>query len=294
MRFSIHGNTLLLSRNAVPFVRKRLCAAWRPVGVFLLVSALAVGCGDDDGSTAGPDSGSLEDATTGDGGPDDDGALPDASPGPQVCAAGAEGLECLFKSHAEVAASCDPEALQALRESLEARHGWLPAWHDGEALFVTYNDSAAVAGEFNGWDPEAVSTAQLCGSEIYTVLVPVTSGRWPYKLVAYDLWVLDPCATTTTLGPTTTSWRGEIGPGGFCPTSLRRLEPNPPLRPRTRRVALKRKREGRRGVSLPARPLEGSFDDPFQEGEGHEAKERLSEARLSPEGVSEGGLRVGG
>ena len=198
MNTSISITARLFLRTVVSLVTKRLSAPWRRVGVFLLLwvlgvpCLLCVGCGADDGATSGPDATIPGDAATGDGGQGADGALPDASPGPQVCAAGAEGLECLFESHAEVAASCDSAALQAFRESLEARHGWLPAWHEGEALFVTYNDPAAVAGEFNEWDPDAASTTQLCGSEIYTALVPVPSGRWPYKLVAYDVWVLDP------------------------------------------------------------------------------------------------------
>ncbi len=69
---------------------------------------------------------------------------PSAASGP--CPAGADGLDCLFALHDEVVAGCDPVRLDDLFESLEARVGELPAWHEGRALFVSIGDSVAPAG----------------------------------------------------------------------------------------------------------------------------------------------------
>jgi predicted alpha/beta superfamily hydrolase len=73
-----------------------------------------------------------------------------------------------------------------------ARRGTLPAWHQGRALFVTWGNGAAVAGDFNGWDPNLEGTLQMCGSDLWIADVAVASGRHDYKLVRDGVWFLDP------------------------------------------------------------------------------------------------------
>ncbi len=117
---------------------------------------------------------------------------PDSPDGP--CPAGPAGLACLFALHDEVVAGCDPARLVDLDASLAARHGDLPAWRDGRALFLTRGGPAAIAGSFNGWDPTALATAPLCGGDLHTATAAVPSGRHEYKLVRGDQWSLDPLA----------------------------------------------------------------------------------------------------
>jgi len=127
--------------------------------------------------------------------PPDAAPLPDAAPPdaavPGTCPAGPAGLACLLGQWDGLAA-CAPAEVAAFRASLVARHGDLPAWHDGRALFVTFGGPAGVAGEWNTWDPAALVTAQVCGSDVYVAEAAVASGRYAYKLVDGDTWSLDP------------------------------------------------------------------------------------------------------
>src|SRR5262245_19837013 len=102
------------------------------VTISLLLGALVLGagCGSEPGTemTVGPPTG-------------------DDPPG--VCPAGADGLACTLDLYGEVVRTCDPDALRALEDSLAAREGTLPVWHDGIALFVSRGGPVDVAGEFN-------------------------------------------------------------------------------------------------------------------------------------------------
>jgi len=116
----------------------------------------------------------------------------DAATPAGACAAGGAGLDCLFELVDEVDGSCDATRLDHLRTSLSARHGSFPVWHQGRALFVSYGASVAVAGEFNDWQADALSTLQLCGSDIYLASTSIVSGRYSYKVVSGGVWSLDP------------------------------------------------------------------------------------------------------
>jgi enterochelin esterase-like enzyme len=152
----------------------------------LLIAALAAvtatGCSfDRNAAGADPDGGSDPVADAG----------PDAGPD-GTCSAGADGLDCLFALYDEVVTGCDPDRLAALAASIDARHGSLPAWQDGRALFASHDRSLAIAGDWNGWSTEASPTVQICGSSLYLADVAIPSGRYPYKVVAGDTWSLDP------------------------------------------------------------------------------------------------------
>lgn len=145
-----------------------------------------------DGRAADDDGGALDAAGGGpvdDHGDGDAGVLP-SDPAP--CPAGPAGLDCLFAQWDALAGGCDAPLLAAFEESVARRHGDLPAWHAGRALFVTRGGPAAVAGTWNNWSPTALVTAQLCGGPLWVAEAPVPSGRHEYKLVRGGVYALDP------------------------------------------------------------------------------------------------------
>jgi hypothetical protein len=148
----------------------------------LLAAALAA-CGGGGGDAVAPDAGGAPDA----GAPADDAA----PPGPQACAAGGDGLDCLFAQW-DALDRCDAELLAAFAASMEARRGALPAWHQGRALFASWSRPVAVAGDFNGWSDAALVTAPVCGTALHVAEAAVASGRHEYKLVDAGTWQLDP------------------------------------------------------------------------------------------------------
>ncbi len=166
-------------------------ATYRCAFALLLASA---GCGGGSGATD-PDGSVTADAEpdgpdAGPGAPDAAGPNADAAPGD--CPTDATGLACVLDLYDQVAAGCDPDLLAALDAALTARHGDLPLWYQGRALFVTRGEAAAVAGEFDDWSTSALLTSQLCGSELYLADTTIASGFYQYKLVRGDSWLLDP------------------------------------------------------------------------------------------------------
>ena len=152
-------------------------------GVGLFATCILVACL---GCQSAPERDTQESPAQSTGGKADD---PSAEAGP--CPAGGDGLDCLFALHDEVTAGCDPDRFDDLFESLEARVGSLPAWHDGRALFVSIGDAVAPAGTWNGWSPDQ-ATEPLCGSDLHTAVIDIASGLHEYKLVGPDGWQLDP------------------------------------------------------------------------------------------------------
>lgn len=123
----------------------------------------------------------------------DAGVRPDASGTTNACPAGPSGLQCLMDLFDEVSTTCDTTRLDDLRASLTARHGDLPAWYQGRALFVTYGGSAAIAGDFDSWSTTSLATEELCGSEIFAASASIPTGFYTYKLVyTGSTWKLDP------------------------------------------------------------------------------------------------------
>jgi predicted alpha/beta superfamily hydrolase len=127
-----------------------------------------------------------------DAGPEVD-AAPDGRDGPpsNACDPGPSGLACLFDLW-DGRDGCDEAWVAAFRESIDRRHGELPAWHDGKALFVTRGASASVAGDLNDWQTNDLVTQRVCGTDLYAVQAAVASGRYAYKLVYGSTWRLDP------------------------------------------------------------------------------------------------------
>ncbi len=150
-----------------------------------LCAAALVACGNSGPAGDGADAAPPTDGAT-------DGGRPDAGGTASACPTGPAGLHCLIDLLDEVAATCDPGRLEELRASLTARHGDLPAWYEGRALFVTYGGSAAIAGDFDGWSTTALATEELCGSELFTASVSIPTGFYAYKLVYSGSWKLDP------------------------------------------------------------------------------------------------------
>jgi predicted alpha/beta superfamily hydrolase len=117
---------------------------------------------------------------------------PDAAPpDPTACSPGADGLACLFELW-DRAADCEPDVVAALADSFEARRGTLPAWHDGRALFVSYDSAVAVAGAFNDWLDDALITEVVCATQLFAAEAAITSGHYQYKIVDGGAWKLDP------------------------------------------------------------------------------------------------------
>ena len=148
--------------------------ALNPFAVCIFVACLA-------GCLSVPDQGSDSRSTRAD--------EPNTLVGP--CPAGADGLDCLFALHDEVVAGCDPDRFDDLFESLEARVGELPAWHEGRALFASIGDPVAPAGTWNQWSPDQ-ATEPVCGTDLHTADIPLPSGFHEYKLVGPGGWQLDP------------------------------------------------------------------------------------------------------
>jgi len=128
-------------------------------------------------------------ATPNDDTPPPDGGVRDG-PADLACPDGSAGTACVIALHDRVAATCAPSAAARLIAALEARRGTWPLWSDGRALFVT-DAPVDIAGGFDDWRGDAATTP-LCDTGLATAIVPVPSGRWPYKLVAGDAWTLDP------------------------------------------------------------------------------------------------------
>jgi enterochelin esterase-like enzyme len=117
-------------------------------------------------------------------------AATDAAMPPGTCPAGPGGLDCVFSLWDQLRTACDPAVLTAFAASIDARHGDLPLWRGGRAVFIS-RAAAAVAAAFNNWMP-GPPMPQLCGGALYAAEVAVPSGRNPYKLVFDGTWKLDP------------------------------------------------------------------------------------------------------
>ncbi len=109
------------------------------------------------------------------------------------CPTGGAGLDCLFAQWDALSAACDTGLLAAFDASIAARHGDLPAWRAGRALFVTRDAPAHVAGDWNGWNDAEIATASVCASgSLFVAEDSVPSGRHRYKLRQAGTWKLDP------------------------------------------------------------------------------------------------------
>jgi len=76
-----------------------------------------------------------------------------------------------------------------------------PVSADGQTVWVRFlypnseADSVAVAGDFNQWEPVALSPHTVDGKTVWTGLVPVPRGEHEYQfLINGDRWVTDPLA----------------------------------------------------------------------------------------------------
>lgn len=157
----------------------------------LAAVALGTGCSSDAGSDPAADAGT-DPAADAQGAPDAGApGAPDAMPA-GVCSAGADGLGCLMDLYDEVAAGCESDKIDALRENLDARAGTLPIWYEGRALFVTMGSDASVAGGFNDWVAGDIVTQRLCKSTMYIADAQIPSGHYQYKMTRADEWWLDP------------------------------------------------------------------------------------------------------
>jgi predicted alpha/beta superfamily hydrolase len=191
-------------RNALPSAPVQEGLTMLPFASRLVVGiacsgSLVLGCAGSGSTPGSGDAGPDGAVASGDAGPGDDdddaddaGTPRDDAASAGACPSGPDGLDCLFDLLDEVAGSCDAERLDDLRASLTARHGELPAWHAGRALFVSEGGAASIAGEFNDWQDGALATAALCGSDLYVADAAIASGRWEYKLVVGGSWQLDP------------------------------------------------------------------------------------------------------
>lgn len=147
------------------------------------------------GSASGVDAGAIPDGTTDSASQVDSTSAVDAPVGPPdaggSCGDGPAGVPCVMALYDQVVASCDAQDLVALTAALDARRGSWPLWHGGRALFVS-DRAVEIAGAFNDWKAGEISTSALCGGALFTAMVPVASGRWPYKFVVGSDWILDP------------------------------------------------------------------------------------------------------
>ena len=122
---------------------------------------------------------------------DDAGATADADVPAGTCPADGSGLDCLFNLYDQVTSSCDQADLERLQASLDLRNGQLPAWHQGRALFVSYDQAVGIAGGFSDWQVMG-QTQPVCDTGLHVADLAIESGRHPYKLVVGESWVLDP------------------------------------------------------------------------------------------------------
>jgi predicted alpha/beta superfamily hydrolase len=117
---------------------------------------------------------------------------PDNSVTPSACPAGPRGLDCLFALWDRVRDDCAPDAVTAFAESIDRRHGDLPACHGGRALFVTRDAPASIGGDMTGWQVGDLVTAPVCSSGLFAVETAIASGRMTYQLIVNGVWKLDP------------------------------------------------------------------------------------------------------
>ncbi len=165
--------------------------------LFLIAACSDTPAPSDPRGTTSPDASRSEDA--GMPAPDasrpaHDAAVHDAAePSDRACPADPSGLDCLYALWDDVKARCEAEDVDALEESLLMRHGSLPLWHHGRALFVTFDAPAFVAGSFDEWVADRHEVAAVCGREdLFVAEVAIPSGHHAYKLVRGDRWFLDP------------------------------------------------------------------------------------------------------
>lgn len=179
-RFSILRSRPAAARALPKSTRRGVATQLAPILALVLSSAA---CGTSQGA---PDDGAA-DGGIGDAAP----SRPDATPAGE-CPTGGAGLACLFELYDQARSGCDADRLSELAASLAARHGDLPAWLEGRALFVTMGAPAAVAGDFNEWSSTALVTAPLCDGPVHVAEATIPSGTYRYKLLAKGIWKLDP------------------------------------------------------------------------------------------------------
>ncbi|HET6611838.1 MAG TPA: alpha/beta hydrolase-fold protein [Kofleriaceae bacterium] len=133
------------------------------------------------------------DAGPGDAPPATDGAPTDPDGDVKVaCSPEPDGLGCLFALYDRVIDGCDAGEVADLREAVSARHGRFPAWDGGRAMFVSLGAATDVAGDFNDWMPGMITTAAVCGTDLYVATADIPSGYYEYKLYHDGTWRLDP------------------------------------------------------------------------------------------------------
>ncbi len=123
----------------------------------------------------------------------DAGSSPDGPPGADAdtgCPAGLAGAPCILALY-DQAQGCDPVVVATLRAELDERKDLGPLWAADRALFRT-DAVTHVAGEFNGWSQTALTSAAVCGTDLFAAVGPVARGYWPYKLFDGQSWTLDP------------------------------------------------------------------------------------------------------
>jgi hypothetical protein len=97
-----------------------------------------------------------------------------ASPPPEALRGHGTSAQTLFDDHTEVVAHCHPATLDAFRKHLGALTGQLPLWRPGEVMFVSWDESVAVAGSFNGWSKTALHTESVCGTNLYVARMRIS------------------------------------------------------------------------------------------------------------------------
>jgi 1,4-alpha-glucan branching enzyme len=75
---------------------------------------------------------------------------------------------------------------------------------DDAVMFVTLYPrakSVQIAGDFNNWQPEQTSLSKAGGNGAWQIKLPMSKGKYRYRLVVDGIWQQDPYNEQTELNP---------------------------------------------------------------------------------------------
>jgi len=67
--------------------------------------------------------------------------------------------------------------------------------------FIQGARTVQIAGDFNNWQPEQTPLTKVADNGVWQIKLPMTKGKYRYRLVVDGHWQQDPYNETTELNP---------------------------------------------------------------------------------------------
>jgi chromosome partitioning protein len=124
----------------------------------------------------------------------------------QMVEALSKELEAISSSAEELMATAKPAAASAKAESVDKKIADFYGVRQIQdaVMFVTLYPRAGVvqlAGDFNNWQPQATALEKVADNGLWQIKLPLSPGRYRYRLVVDGQWQQDPYNNQTEMNP---------------------------------------------------------------------------------------------